>query len=84
MPYPSPEVETTSLRGSTPSYRAVCKAGTCWAGEWHWNVDPMRAEAAAIEEFDDHVAEAHDCDGHESLAGEHMGEAVYCDGGCRA
>jgi len=23
-----------------------------------------------------------DCDGHESLAGEHMGETVYCDGSC--
>lgn len=23
------------------------------------------------------------CEGHESLAGEHMGEAVYCDGSCR-
>lgn len=22
------------------------------------------------------------CEGHESLAGEHMGEAVYCDGTC--
>ena len=24
-----------------------------------------------------------ECEGHESLAGEHMGEAVYCDGSCR-
>lgn len=24
-----------------------------------------------------------ECDGHESLAGEHMGEAVYCDGSCQ-
>ena len=23
------------------------------------------------------------CEGHESLAGEHMGESVYCDGSCR-
>lgn len=23
------------------------------------------------------------CPGHESLAGEHMGEAVYCDGTCQ-
>lgn len=23
------------------------------------------------------------CEGHESLAGAHMGEAVYCDGSCR-
>lgn len=23
-----------------------------------------------------------ECEGHESLAGEHMGEAVYCDGSC--
>lgn len=22
------------------------------------------------------------CEGHESLAGEHMGEAVFCDGTC--
>lgn len=27
----------------------------------------------------DHLTE---CEGHESLAGEHMGEAVYCDGSC--
>jgi hypothetical protein len=24
-----------------------------------------------------------ECEGHESLAGEHMGETVYCDGSCR-
>ena len=24
-----------------------------------------------------------ECEGHESLAGQHMGEAVYCDGSCR-
>lgn len=24
-----------------------------------------------------------DCEGHESLDGAHMGEAVYCDGSCR-
>lgn len=24
------------------------------------------------------------CEGHESLAGAHMGEATYCDGSCRA
>lgn len=24
-----------------------------------------------------------DCDGHESLAGEHMGETVFCDGSCK-
>ncbi|OBG21506.1 hypothetical protein A5768_25705 [Mycolicibacterium fortuitum] len=24
-----------------------------------------------------------ECEGHESLAGEHMGESVYCDGSCR-
>ena len=23
------------------------------------------------------------CEGHESLAGEHMGETVYCDGSCQ-
>jgi hypothetical protein len=23
------------------------------------------------------------CEGHESLAGQHMGETVYCDGSCR-
>jgi hypothetical protein len=24
-----------------------------------------------------------ECEGHESLDGEHMGETVYCDGTCR-
>lgn len=27
---------------------------------------------------------ADECEGHESLAGEHMGETVYCDGTCRS
>lgn len=29
------------------------------------------------------VPRARDCEGHESLAGEHMGESVYCDGSCQ-
>lgn len=33
----------------------------------------------AKEEWD----EEHECLGHESLAGEHMGEEVFCDGSCR-
>jgi hypothetical protein len=47
-------------------------------------IDALRA---AAQEWDDtHGAEADDeweCEGHESLAGEHMGETVYCDGTCR-
>lgn len=29
------------------------------------------------------AAERTECEGHESLAGEHMGEDVFCDGSCR-
>lgn len=32
-----------------------------------------------LEEEDDED----ECEGHESLAGQHMGETVYCDGSCR-
>lgn len=53
------EIETTSLRGATPSYRAVCKGGRCWAGEWHWHIDPLQAEAAALAEGGDHWIERH-------------------------
>jgi hypothetical protein len=28
-------------------------------------------------------AEDNECEGHESLAGEHMGETVFCDGTCK-
>jgi len=38
------------------------------------------AQAAAIAEYED---EDDGCQGHESLAGEHTGESVYCDGSCR-
>lgn len=39
-----------------------------------------------LDAIEDQVVAAVDdtqCEGHESLAGEHMGEAVYCDGSCR-
>lgn len=34
------------------------------------------------DEWDDDYADD-ECEGHESLAGSHMGETVYCDGTCR-
>lgn len=45
-----------------------------------------------FEDFDDFEEEEYDegepfeedeCEGHESLAGAHMGMTVYCDGSCR-
>jgi hypothetical protein len=38
-----------------------------------------RAVVVVVDEPDDEQG----CEGHESLAGEHMGETVYCDGTCR-
>lgn len=45
----------------------------------------LHAHAVAIarQQAAEVAAEQAECQGHESLAGEHMGEAVYCDGTCR-
>jgi hypothetical protein len=32
---------------------------------------------------DEAAEDDNQCEGHESLAGEHMGESVHCDGTCR-
>jgi hypothetical protein len=40
---------------------------------------PHEPPTAELAEWDDD----NDCEGHESLAGEHMGETVFCDGTCR-
>jgi len=39
-------------------------------------------EELADWEPEDEEPEEDECEGHESLAGEHMGETVYCDGSC--
>jgi hypothetical protein len=56
-------------------------------------VDALQAAAEALEPFwlseddvhpDDIPPErSEDCEGHESLAGAHMGQTVYCDGSCK-
>jgi hypothetical protein len=40
------------------------------------------SEIVPADEWQD-VTDDDGCEGHESLAGEHMGETVYCDGSCR-
>lgn len=64
-------------------------------GAWHFTEDKRESEQAdsvlvseEVLELDDGYDEEYDdddegCEGHESLAGEHMGETVYCDGSCR-
>ena len=37
----------------------------------------------AMQAWIEAALESAECQGHESLAGEHMGETVYCDGTCR-
>lgn len=39
----------------------------------------VRLTVVELEDADDDDTE---CEGHESLAAEHMGESVYCDGTC--
>lgn len=46
--------------------------------------EQFRAEGEDHGTADEWAREAAECQGHESLAGEHMGIAVYCDGSCRS
>lgn len=39
--------------------------------------------ADMLDAIDDQDDDDDGCEGHESLAGEHMGETVFCDGTCR-
>lgn len=43
-------------------------------------MDPKLAERAVAAKV---VEEDAECQGHQSLAGAHMGETVFCDGSCR-
>lgn len=41
------------------------------------------SEEAALEHAQECWDDDHKCEGHESLDGAHMGESVFCDGGCQ-
>jgi hypothetical protein len=47
-------------------------------GSYAYYVGDKIAEGEGLDHF-----ESEGCQGHESLDGAHMGEAVYCDGSCR-
>ena len=74
----------------SPDQRELLISGThpeCWTAMFGEPEDdePEPEDRGAYlrpEEYEDD--DELECEGHESLAGEHMGETVYCDGSCRA
>ena len=51
--------------------------------EHPWPTDAIDVLLHTFESDDEDDDDDFGCEGHESLAGEHMGETVYCDGSCR-
>ena len=65
--------------------RAACERGDdATAADWFKDLDEWLRKGGFLPREWQHATDDESaCEGHESLAGKHMGETVYCDGSCQ-